>query len=540
MMKFPCIKIVLSFILLLCSGVVAEGLKTKYLPPLQKVESGASSAVLDFVEANAGSQERLKVQVAYLELPAYDEEPVEALYVTDGVTSRYYLNGQSISEGEYFAQAGNSESFVSVGYQAELTSSEINALLRGPKKVHVSEVRESLPMANYSEILDSLLITNYAHHYGYTGVGIGMFMDENDCANPGSVNMAYYQAVSCLAVGTHATAMTNVMQVTAPESKIYGMAENSFPDPSAYSPRIELGMVARGAAEGNGYGGADMLWDNYIYSNGIPVFIAAGNKNNTTSCPKCVASPGKAVNAITVGAVIPFTNEYADYSNWKNSEVRNQKPEIANYTDFSFPSRVAFTTESGAHYAGLASGTSAATAFSAATLAPVLQQHPFLKGHPEMVKALFLTAATKPIVGATLYDTDNATLAAQGLPLYRNLVFRGHSRYWRGSNTSHFINNYITFTEPNIVAGRRYRIAIAWLSPAVYVFQNKVLPQDLDLYVYQGNTLVASSLNSSSPFELVDFVAETNQDLTVKIHRYANSGIGDVKIGFNMIGGSYW
>ena len=69
--------------------------------------------------------------------------------------------------------------------------------------------------------------------------------------------------------------------------------------------------------------------DDFIYANDIASFVAAGNQTSSTGS-FYVTTPGKALNAITVGGVYPFTNNYETFSRWKNSEIENQKPEIKN------------------------------------------------------------------------------------------------------------------------------------------------------------------------------------------------------------------
>lgn len=110
------------------------------------------------------------------------------------------------------------------------------------------------------------------------------------------------------------------------------------------------------------------------------------------------------------------------------------------------------------------------------------------------------------------------------------------SAYWNGNNSDFFeSDSSINFTESGIVQGGRYRIAISWLSYGDYVGLNKLLPQDMDLYIYQNGSLIASSISSINPFELVDFTAPTSGNLTIRIKRYRNSQSDNVLLGYNFL-----
>ena len=145
-----------------------------------------------------------------------------------------------------------------------------------------------------------------------------------------------------------------------------------------------------------------------------------------------------------------------------------------------------------------------------------------------------ITGSTKPIGNASSYDQDNSSKAAKGIPLYKNMGWNTRSRYWRGANSCCFTGDSIVFTESNIVKNKRYRIAISWIVPGSYVYANKKNPQDIDLYVIQDGAIIASSLSARNPFEVVEFTASSSSNLKIRIKRYANSGSGNVVLGYNM------
>jgi len=268
--------------------------------------------------------------------------------------------------------------------------------------------------------------------------------------------------------------------------------------------------------------------DNYIYENRVIEFVAAGN--NTTD----VVTPAKAINAITVGAVKPDNDYYASYSSWRNSVIGNEKPEAATYTDIDFSDNSVMLSY---FYNGIFDGTSAATPLLAGFTATLLQQHPFFKRHPALAKAVLLAGETIPIKSASSFDTDNSYGAARAITTYSNVAWNTGSLYCEGGNSACFDSNNELIVDENVQAGKRYRIAIAWLVPGNYVASNNKLPQNIDLFVYQNGKVIASSNSPNNPYEVVDFVPTSSTPLKVIIRRVSNSGYGNVILGYQRRGG---
>ena len=195
--------------------------------------------------------------------------------------------------------------------------------------------------------------------------------------------------------------------------------------------------------------------------------------------------------------------------------------------------------------------TSSATPYTVGMIADLLQQKPFYKWHPEVVKALLLTASTKTLESNTNQQNDingNVNkLIGRGMPSYNAMIYGNRSRYWIGNKNDHFTTgtiyyrggystqNAIVFEEPNITAGKTYRIAIAWLVDGDYVREEFAFPQDIDLMVTQvGTSTEKYSTSSTNPFEMVEFKAENNNNLKITILRYHNNGNNRVMLGYNL------
>lgn len=479
-------------------------------------------------------QVKMNVQVSSLNIPKKDERTISAEYRYENGVRHYWLNGVSVSETDYFNSIQTNQSFYIPSYTASLTAEEIYSLLNGSEPVYISEIMEAEDAATYTRILDTTRVSTWAFANGYNGSGIGAYIAENGCPKTSIINTSNFVQTSSCASGVtrHATSMVRIFQTTAPNAVLYQYAQGESPNIAPYS-QIEIGFHSYSVNGGSSYVANDAVLDNFIYANDIASFVAAGNQTSSTGS-FYVTTPGKALNAITVGGVYPFTNNYETFSRWKNSEIENQKPEIATYDYFSFPNDAHFLDDHDSTYNGVSRGTSDATAFSAGVMADVMHQHPFFKHRPEMAKALLITGSTKQIANAVSYDQDNISAAAKGIPLYEDLGWNTRSRYWRGTNSCCFTGDSIVFTETDIVKDKRYRIAISWLVPGSYVFFNKTISQDIDLYIIQDGLYIALSNSVDNPFEAVEFTANSNSDLKIRIIRYANSGVGNVALGYNL------
>ena len=510
-MKRMLLGIVLAF-----SMLWADEEKVSYLPPYEP-HSSVSPKVQEFLDASMASdleqntiassydvlgrkkkqshlktpysfvlrQAKMDVLVSFLDIPQKDERTVSAEYRFENGERQYWLNGVAISEEAYFNSIEINGTFYSPSYTASLTAEEIISLLNGATPIYISEIVPAEDAAIYSNILDTTTVSTWAFTNGYKGSGIGVYFSEDGCPKLSIINSSnFVQNSSCAnGVTRHATSMVRVFQTTAPNAILYQYPRGESPNIGSLNPQVEIGFHSYSISGDSAYSVNDRNLDNFIYANDITSFVAAGNQSSSTGL-FYVTSPGKALNAVTVGGVYPFTNNYETFSRWKNSQVKNQKPEIATYDYFSFPNDAHFVDDNGNTYDGTTRGTSAATAFSAGVLADILQQHPFFKHHPEMAKALMITGSTKPIGNASSYDQDNSSKAAKGIPLYKNMGWNTRSRYWRGANSCCFTGDSIVFLVLCIVNNKRFSISFFLFVPGSYFYSNNKISSDRVLSVF--------------------------------------------------------
>ena len=495
----------------------------------------------DFMDFVVIPEETIEVDVAYLG----NHKPsakISGRYEFQKDQKKFWFNGKPVSEKEYFDFFSKSlnKNFRSTGFRRTMSASEIEELLNGPQKVFIQKAQKPTEenYADYSIIFTLSEISTYAHSNNYKGAGIGVYFDENGCPHSGNVNATYYSQVTPCANGVkwHPTGVVTTLQQTAPNAQIYGFGtrDDSIPNPYLYNPNIVIGSHSWSTDATGAYTPICARYDAFVYDERVTNFFAASNQSNLQQ-DFHVKSPAIAPNVIAVGAVSPTNFHFKPYSRHVNPNLGNQKPEIGNYAEFIFPVIVGFTDSDGNTWNGQFDKTSAATPYTAGIAADLFSQHSFFKWHPEVVKAHFLASEKTPIIDADDFDEDNMTIAKK-IPVYTSIAWNHRIAYWNDDNDCCFdANNKITFVESDIGANIHYRIAIAWLTNPDYIATYNTLSQDLDLRVYQNNQLIAYSISSNDPFEVVDFTTTSNADLTIEILRYANSGDDDVILGY-----SFW
>lgn len=93
-----------------------------------------------------------------------------------------------------------------------------------------------------------------------------------------------------------------------------------------------------------------------------------------------------------------------------------------------------------------------------------------------------------------------------------------------------------TITETNIVKGKRYRVAIAWMSRGSYVYYNGRLPQDFDMFVTVNGKRVAYSNSSVNPFEVIEFTANEDGYANITICVDHNDSPNDlISLGYSFV-----
>ena len=376
-----------------------------------------------------------------------------------------------------------------------------------------------------------------------------------------------------------------------------------FPtNPENEYPQILVGLHARKDVNGNNsatnaYGNRAKELDNYIYNNHVVEVVGAGNFGakpaDGSDWNGYLTSEAHAANAITVGAV-NYNGNIEKTTSWKNPAYGGQKPEIYNYTNYYLGSlsKKTFTKGSTNYtYNPFINGTRGAAANTAAAIADLLREEPFLRWHPEIVKARVLTASDK-FTSGNVVDKDNGSGVIlnhsklfdesdrfkNGVTINKNIngTYTNYSRFWNGdlSKMATTVNGkkVIKFTT-KVYKNHTYRAAISWLSSGNDIANIGKIPQDFDLAAYWNDnaqqddektvngtlkeydyfttdyentraTFITQSTSGSNPYELIEFDASKTSYVTFVITLYSENSNsenkGKVQLGFNLLDIDEW
>lgn len=522
-----------------------------------------------------GNSPKMPVMIFDAEVDHSDVEMISYQFkpARDGKPAVTLLNGKMVDDATYAAARGKWEKkyFGSMNKDrspkfAYLTAEEITNLSEKNENILISEIpnmekEETVYVygggngneanyTSYDEIFDFSKVSSAGHKKNIKGKNIGIYLSEvGGCTNKNMVATdSRFHYLECVDYEEndkgHGSKTTRILRATAPSAHIYNInfkTDIAHPyvvhpsNPKDYTPEIFIGNHSYGTGVdyyGNMYYNFDMEMDNFVYKYRTTEFSSAGNSCNGKNTECYVSSPGKAFNVITVGAVLPYNNySYTSYSDFGNPNTGNTKPEIVNATNFWFKEGQIYPSASNVYF----SGTSASSPYSAAMAALLMEKDSRFKRHPELVKAVMLSASN---VFPANYDhdaDDYLNTYRVGMPTLDKML-QSEVGGIDAPNGSVFVNGSPeTFTIDNIVKGKKYRVAISWLNSGTYIRFNNKIGQDLDLYVYQGGKEVGRSNSAQNPFEVVEFTAKSSENLKLQIKRYGNYNSNDrVVLGYSV------
>ena len=440
-------------------------------------------------------------------------------------------------------------------YSHNFTCSCSKAVIESCKN---NQVDEYYVFKNYVTVVKNSNLYKYFIQPGGRGKNIGISFTENDLPLP-ALGIDFVKLGNCSSGFpdqiNHGTKVARTIKTIVPKATLYGLTASctnpnipvALPiDGYDKNPKIYIGNHSYGQGLETYDTSRSRFIDDFVYNTRTIEIASAGNEGMYNS--NNISENARGVNVISVGSVhndLTYDRSSSRVNpNYPNSGAKYVKPEIANFADLLFPNADVFnvtktttkngkTTTTTKKLTPYFRQTSSATPYTTATVALLLEKFPFYRWHPEVVKALLITSSIKTITGAGNHDKDNESKYAMGVPEGRALAQYNRSRFWNGNNGHHFVNEKIEFDENGITEGKRYRIAIAWLSSGTAVAKYGKLPQNINLKVVQnGKTYKSESV--SNPFELVDFVAKSSKPLKITIERKDNLG-GRVLLGYNLL-----
>ncbi|UAA37835.1 S8 family serine peptidase [Paraneptunicella aestuarii] len=359
-------------------------------------------------------------------------------------------------------------------------------------------------------------LTQYAFPYATRqGDGIGIYMREANgtaCPDTQYLNTSLYTEIGSHGTSGHGNRVGVILQKGSPKAHLYCGSNHSV-NFSSYNPAIYITNHSWGSGSSTTYGSLDRDFDNFAYNDKVLNFKSAGNRGTSDGN---VTSPGKAFNVMTVGNYDDATDTMSASSSFTDPDTNAEKPEI-----------VAPGTSIDTGAAGSGSGTSYASPNAAAFAADLLGAYDYFKNHPQALKSVMLASSRKNIEGATSLSEKDGVGAVDFYDAY----YSWNSEWWEGANGAHFDANNEIIKTRYLSAGVPVRAVISWLVPGQYAYDNKKPNMDLDLKVYDPNgNLITGSYSVNNAFEVVEFTPATSGDYDFKIHRFSNSGEGDLRL----------
>ncbi len=491
-------------------------------------------------------------------------------YITTGERTRAYETHYNLSEKSY--------SFTNANINIE-------SHYRPGEMIHYMNLQDDVRdyLSGRSSIASWYDASNYGNVQEFGKVGVHMTVNAlpvklNNGSDVSYIRTNWNDQFNTTPQKELASArMYSTVKATAKNPVIY-VGKNLPTNPASKGPQIYVGLHS-GIDENGNNANADIYsteardLDNYIYKNRTIEIAAAGNYS-VASNTSHLAAKAHAVNAITVGAIDPYTGKIAGYTSYVSKYCTrglgncpdgdyamfgSRKPEVYNYAHFYLndKKRTYTSWDNGGGsmtYVPLYDGTEMAAAYTAGMVADILTVNPFYRWHPEVVRALLLTSGYMRISGNP-YPYNPVSYE---FPTYNSLMFdKDHndvyhySRYWIGN--VHQIAEYVIdgvkefrFSVKRPANKTNFSAAIAWLTSGNDIAKLGKVPQDFDLYVYEritnniddvSGTELASSLSVTNAFEYVSFSSNAEYLLfRIRLYKdaYGSENRGQMVLGFDL------
>ena len=356
---------------------------------------------------------------------------------------------------------------------------------------------------------------------GRDGDGIGIYMTETGC--PAGGHISNYTRLGTSTITNHSENVSAIIRAVSPSSWLYCRGGGSLPHPSDLdgvngNPPIHAANISWGQRDFSTYRVLDRDWDNLIYNDGVSVFSAAGNEGDPGESDEIV-SPGKAFNAVTVGAYNDANEWIAGFTSLKNPAIGHTKPDVL---------APGTSIVAGGH---TSSGTSQAAPHAAGFSANLMTA--WMQFHPAAMKAKIMASSINPIDG---YNEN--TVGAAGLD-FQEAYYSGVSHKWSGSNSAfnYYASNdgggsqqhHILQKEVNLTASMsNVRFAFVWLNRGTWAYQypssSLALGTDYAVWIRSpsGQILATNTGAQANAYRILEIDPSVTGTYTVEIERISN------------------
>ncbi len=415
--------------------------------------------------------------------------------------------------------------------EIDLTKAEINTLIKNEDLIQSIDVKEVATDSVDSAYRDTFMYTAHrveADYVQQVGSGVGVYMREayNACFDPNTFYFGKWIPGYLANVGgshywedrptaEHATLVAQSIKVMAPYSNLY-CSDERYSLPRWLKDRVHIVNYSFGfesSEASSRWLNFDSALEKHVWNDRVAVFVAAGNGYNKGR--PFVTSPGKAHNAITVGAYNDANDTMATFSDRDDPETGAIKPEIVapgaflRYPTSITADRTAVATWK--HFTDSGSpinGTSFAAPLAAGMAASLTSRWPLLKKQPQLIKASMIAMSVKNI--ELRQDANaNTNTDADGVGAIQ-WNENGYYAWWNYRNSFFPSNRGRKLLKKYYIPRKsKIRVVISWLNDySVGCDELNKLAMDIELMVDGPNgRRIATSISDANNWEMVEFTA---------------------------------
>jgi hypothetical protein len=383
---------------------------------------------------------------------------------------------------------------------------------------------DAAALAMFNDWASKTARTDAVHRRGITGAGVKVLVNDTGEVRTTNPYLPPIVTGGSLSVQAHATAVAGIIcsdhvphTGAAPGlTQLYSYGGSGDTNaPIAWAWGMNQGISFGNCSWWNGQKGQIQFLDRYfdyiIRNFAVMLFKSSGNQG--TGDGK-VTTPGNGYNMIASGNSDDRNNwDWNDdimssSSSWVNPIEGHDKPEVT-----ACGTTITTTTTSSPWIGAQGTGTSYASPVTCGIAALLAETNTQLQAKPEAVRALLMAGAFHNIEGAAaLSDRDGAGHVDAAAS--QSALAKGQLHAVTLTPAS-FTGGVYEVTIP-LVANDETRICANWFSVANSSYSTDVLEMDLDMTVWLGSTLVASSASQFNPFEIVQFVPPATGNYTVR------------------------
>ncbi|MBP0959805.1 MAG: S8 family serine peptidase [Oscillospiraceae bacterium] len=409
-----------------------------------------------------------------------------------------------------------------------------------------SEVAIALPQVN-ADSVDGTKSTVYNSGAGYKGSGIkiGIIEAEGGKYDSSSPHLSgingtrlFYvtnyddngQAISSV-VNTHATVVTSIIagqKVTVtsasgntsreyegivPLATVYQTSIVSYTDfANAFNALVSNGVNIINCSAGyttTAYHEIDEEIDAIVASSKVTFVKSAGNDDVDT---KSVSSPGKALNAITVGNLATksaYATALSSYAMSSDSRYL-ENSHLPNKPDICAPGKYIAIAKNTTTITGYSTGTSLSAPFITGIAAQAMQRVPSLKNNPYSAKAFIISCANNTGISATNNSsvTGNTYLRERsGAGLIDAIQIT--KAYGITTNTIKSTNTTYSTSSKTYNAGQKIKIVLCFGKNRSGLISNSNYMDNLGLRLVKEssgtNTTVVTANSSTENLEIIEY-----------------------------------